>query len=183
MWSLSDESLLAGLASGDAEAAAAFVRRFQGKVFGLARTIVGDPQAAEEVAQETFVRAWQHAAAYDARRGQVSTWLLTIARNLAIDMIRLRRHEPMDPEMLATLQLAVAEPGPEERYVAVDEMRLRRALRALPEEQMRALLLAAFYGYTAREISELESVPLGTVKTRIRAAILKLRSTLEVADE
>ena len=72
---LSDETLLAGLASGDGEAAAAFVRRFQSRVYGLAVTMLRDPDLAEEVAQETFVRAWRHAATYDARRGRVPTWL------------------------------------------------------------------------------------------------------------
>ena len=175
--------MLAGLASGDSDAAAAFIRRFQGRVFGLARTIVGDPETAEEVAQETFVRAWRHAGAYDPRRGRVSTWLLTITRNLAVDVLRLRHDQPMDPEAIARLQLWISEPGPEERQLAVDETRLRSGVRALPEEQRRALLLAAFYGWTAREISESEKIPLGTVKTRIRTALLKLRSALEVADE
>ena len=85
MCALSDETLLAGFAAGDSAAAAAFVRRFQRRVYGLVVTILDDTGAAEDVAQETFVRAWRHAAAYDSRRGLVSTWLLTIARNLALD--------------------------------------------------------------------------------------------------
>lgn len=184
MWSLSDETLLAGLGSGDAEAAAAFIRRFQGRVYGLALTIVGDQMAAEEVAQETFTRAWRHAAAYDPRRARVSTWLLSIARNIAIDHIRVRRYEPVDPEMFFSLELAGQEDAPDERAVASDEAAgLRDAMRALPEEQRRALVLAAFYGRTGREISEMEGVPLGTVKTRIRTAMLKLRSTMESRDD
>ncbi|MGH2695358.1 MAG: sigma factor, partial [Actinomycetota bacterium] len=78
MWSASDETLLAGLGSGDPEAAAAFVRRYQRRLFGLALTILGDRQAAEEAAQEALVRAWKHAGAYDPRRGTVATWLLSI---------------------------------------------------------------------------------------------------------
>ena len=184
MWSLSDETLLAGLGSGDSEAAAAFVRRFQGKVYGLAHTIVGDPMTAEEVAQETFTRAWRHAAAYDPRRARVSTWLLSIARNVAIDQIRIRRYEPVDPETFYSLEIASAEGGPDERAIADDNAaRLRDALTELPVEQRRALVLAAFYGRTGREISELEGVPLGTVKTRIRTAMLKLRSILEARDD
>jgi RNA polymerase sigma factor (sigma-70 family) len=184
MWSISDETLLAGLASGDSEAAAGLVRRFQGRVFGLALMIVGDPGTAEDVAQETFVRAWQHAAAYDARRGRVSTWLLAIARNAAIDALRVRRSEPLDPEAIVALGIASSEPTPEDRgALALESGRLRTALAHLPVEQQRALVLAAFYGRTAREISELERVPLGTVKTRIRTAMLKLRSILEVGDE
>src|SRR5947199_9763151 len=88
---LSDESLLAGLGSGDRRAASAFVGRFERRVYGLALTVVGDRVLAEDVAQEALTRAWRHAEAYDPRRGSVATWLLTITRNLAIDAIRLRR--------------------------------------------------------------------------------------------
>ena len=184
MWSLSDETLLAGLGSGDSEAAAAFVRRFQGKVYGLAHTIVGDSMTAEEVAQETFTRAWRHATAYDPRKARVSTWLMSIARNVAIDQIRMRRHEPVDPETFFSLEVASGEGGPDERAIAGENAAgLRDALKELPVEQRRALVLASFYGRTGREISELEGVPLGTVKTRIRTAMLKLRSILEARDD
>lgn len=184
MWSLSDESLLAGLASGEPEPAAAFVRRFQARVYGLALTIVGDPQSAEEVAQETFIRAWRYAAAHDPVRGRVSTWLLTIARNLAIDARRLRRAMPIDPDVIRTMPIPSPEAGPEERELASEESRrLRRAIAALPEEQRRALLLMAFLGHTAREIAEADGIPIGTAKTRIRAAQLKLHAVLEVGDD
>ena len=184
VWSLSDESLLAGLGSGDSEAAAAFVRRFQGRVFGLALTIVGDRERAEDVAQETFVRAWKHAGAFDPRRGGVTAWLLTIARNVAVDVVRLRRHETLGSDALLALQIPSAEQDPDERMIAAGESeRVRRAVATLPDEQKRALVLAAFHGLTGREISELEGIPLGTVKTRIRTAMLKLRSALEVSDE
>jgi RNA polymerase sigma factor (sigma-70 family) len=183
MWSssVSDDSLLAGLASGDRNAAAAFVRRFQARVYGLALAVVRDPGVAEEVAQETFLRAWRHAAAYDPRRGSVPTWLLTIARNLAIDVTRLRRFEPVDPEAFLALGLTSPDGDPGEREFPVDDTeRLRRAVAELPEEQRRAIVLAGFYGHTAQEVSELEHVPLGTAKTRIRTAMLRLRSALGV---
>src|SRR4051794_2175307 len=102
MDTLSDEALLAGLASGDADDAAAFVRRFQHRVYGLAWTIVRDEDLADEVAQDTFVRAWRHAAGYDPRRGRVAAWLLTIARNVAIDRARIRRIAPADPDIIAS---------------------------------------------------------------------------------
>lgn len=184
MWSLSDESLLAGVASGDGAAFTTLVRRFQGRVYGLALTIVRDPGAAEEVAQETFVRAWQHASAYDPRRGRVATWLLSIARNLAIDTMRVRRFEPIDPQDAIALGTASPDADPGEQEFPVDETdRLRAALASLPRDQCRALVLAAFYGRTSREIAELESVPVGTAKTRIRAAMTKLRSALGVRDD
>ena len=177
---LSDETLLAGLASGDAEAAAAFVRRFQRRVYGLAVTMLRDAVLAEEVAQETFVRAWRHAATYDARRGRVPTWLLAIARNLAIDRARMRSPTPVDPDVIASeLDLAHVDSP-----IDVGERdRLRRAIASLPDEQRRALVLATYAGRTAREIAKLDGVPLGTVKTRIRSAMLKLRESLGVEHE
>ena len=184
MWSLTDDSLLAGLASGDSRAATAFVRRHQSRVYGLALAIVKDAATAEDVAQEAFVRVWRHAEAFDPRRGSVVTWVLTITRNVAIDVLRGRRQEPVDPETLSGLQGALAEGGPEQRPVEIDEReRMSRALQELPNDQKRALLLAAFYGCSAREIGDMERIPLGTAKTRIRAGLMKMRNKLEVSDE
>jgi RNA polymerase sigma factor (sigma-70 family) len=182
VWKLSDESLLAGLGSGDPDAAAAFVRRFQRRVFGLTLSILRDRAAAEEAAQESFVRAWRHASAYDPRRGTVAAWLLTIARNVSINMLPTRRFDPIDPEVLLALE---AERPHDDRTEAqvVDSELLREPLARLPGDQRRALVLAVFYGFTAREISELDSVPLGTVKTRIRSAMLKLRSQVRMSDD
>jgi RNA polymerase sigma-70 factor (ECF subfamily) len=180
MDALSDEALLAGLASGNPEAAAAFVRRFQSRVYGLALTVLRDPGHADEVAQETFVRAWRHAATYDVRRGRVATWLLTIARNLAIDHARLRTPTPVDPGIIES-ELDLAED--EAQVDVADRERVRQAVGALPDDQRRALVLAMYAGRTAREISELDGVALGTVKTRIRAAMHKLRDTLGVEHE
>ncbi|MGH2699472.1 MAG: RNA polymerase sigma factor, partial [Actinomycetota bacterium] len=106
MWSLSDDSLLAGMASGDEEAAAVFVRRFQARVYGLALGIVRTPTLAEDVAQEAFVKAWRYAGAYDSRKGHVSGWMMTITRNLAIDAIRSSRQRPVAPDDLVTLILS-----------------------------------------------------------------------------
>jgi RNA polymerase sigma factor (sigma-70 family) len=177
---LSDEALLAGLASGDPDDAAAFVRRFQSRVYGLALTMLGDPGLADDVAQEAFERAWKHAGTYDARRGRVASWLLTITRNLAIDRARMRRATPADPDVIASqLELATHAKLPD----IPERDRLRRALATLPDDQKRALVLAVYGGRTAREISELDDIPLGTVKTRIRTAMIRLRETLGVPDE
>jgi RNA polymerase sigma factor (sigma-70 family) len=175
MWSLSDEALVAGLAAGDQGAATAFVRRFQARVFGLAVTMVGDRAVAEEIAQEAFTRAWRHAAAYDASHGHVATWLLSITRNLSIDHLRAKRTEPLDPAAIGDAEHAVwanAERSAAEQGGETEE--LRAALAELPAEQRRALLLAALFGYTAREIGAIEEIPLGTAKTRIRAAMQKI---------
>ena len=181
---LSDESLLAGFASRDPEVTPAFVRRFQGRVFGLALTIVKDQALAEEIAQETFVRVWQHASTYDARKGRVDTWLLTIARNLAVDARRVRAHEIDDFDDASLLHLESTEPDPEARGVLADEARrLHLAIGELSVEQRRVLFLASFQGRSGKEISEIEGIPLGTVKTRLRAAMLRLRSRLEVSHD
>ena len=179
MLSLSDSCLLTGFASGDPESVAAFVRRFQSPVYGLALRLLRDPEAAEEVAQDAFVRAWRYAAAYDARRGSVSTWLLAITRNLARDAGRVRAPEPIDPEVILTLPLGDTNAGPEEQ-LGVTTRRVRDAIATLPREQRRAVALAALAGHTAREIGESEGIPVGTAKTRIRAGMLKLRSALDI---
>ena len=175
----SDEALLAGYATGDPGTAAVFVRRFQGRVYGLALTIVRQPAIAEEVAQETFVRVFRHAGNYDARKGRVSTWLLSIARNLAIDVTRMRRLDPVDPDVIAAeVSLTSQEPAADMAMQPDEREQLRAAITELPDDQRRALVLAAYMGRTAREISDLDDVPLGTVKTRIRTAMLKLRDEL-----
>src|SRR5918995_1080885 len=109
---------------------ATFVRRFQGRVYGLALTIVRQPAIAEEVAQETFVRVFRHAGNYDARKGRVSTWLLSIARNLAIDVTRMKRLDPVDPEVIAAeLSLRSREPPADEVDLQPDERdQLRSAI-------------------------------------------------------
>jgi RNA polymerase sigma-70 factor (ECF subfamily) len=183
MWAAPDDALMASLAAGDPDAAVALVRRFQRRVFGLAMMIVGDPVTAEDVAQEVFVRAWRHAAAYDSRRASVTTWLLTITRNLSIDATRLRRPEPVNPDGLAAMSLTDATAGPAEMAEGEDDRRrLRRALARLPEDQRRAVVLAAIGGRTAKEVGEAEGVPLGTAKTRIRSAMIKLRADLREAE-
>lgn len=180
-WTPADDALLAGYGDGDPKAAASFIRRHQARVYGLALSIVVDPVLAEDVSQEAFTRAWRHAATYDARRGSVTTWLLTITRNQAIDALRLRRCVPVDPTTLAALDMKAtgldAEPG-EAAERADQAGRLRTALAGLPENQRRALVLAGLMGRTAKEVSEREDIPLGTAKTRIRAGMRKLRLAL-----
>lgn len=182
VWQASDEALLAGLASGDPDAAVAFVRRYQRRVYGLAVSLVGDRSMADDVAQEAMVRAWRHAGAFDARRGSVTTWLLTITRNLAIDALRAARVTPVADEVLLAA-LPVAGDGPGDSSVSSDELRrVARSLDAMPEEQKRALLLARLRGLTADEIAVREQIPLGTAKTRIRTALIRLRADLRTEE-
>ena len=172
-----DEALLSAIALGDERSCLTFVRRYQGRLFGLALAIVGDPSAAEDVAQEAFLRIVRHAAVFDARRASVATWVLTITRNLAIDSLRVRRGVPMDPLNQAFTSLVNTDRSPEDAAVLDDAVKRASILLAdLPIEQRRAVLLATVYGRTADEIAETESIPLGTAKSRIRAGLARLRT-------
>ena len=111
---LSDEALLAGMAVGDQSAAVTFVRRYQRRVFGLAYSMTSDPGVAEDVAQEALIRVWRHAPVFDPRRGSVTSWVLTITRNLAIDALRMRRAVPTDPDDFAASAMMSNEHNPED---------------------------------------------------------------------
>jgi RNA polymerase sigma factor (sigma-70 family) len=177
VWRLTDEALLAGFAVGDPEAAEAFISRFQRRVYGVALAITRDARLAEDLAQEAFVRAWRHAETFDPRRGSLATWLIVIARNLAVDAMRTQpRSEFVDPEELEWLSLPAAEGDPADATVrSSDADWLRRALDDVPDEQRRAVVLAGILGFTAQEVAERESIPIGTAKSRIRLAMEKLR--------
>jgi len=180
---LSDEALLSAVALDERDAAAVFIRRFQRRVYGLALTMTGDAALADDLAQVTFERAWRHAGTYDARRASVATWLLTITRNLAIDALRVRRATPFDPDLLSQLLPPSAGVDPQQAAVEADQLgRLGVELAVLPMDQRRAVLLATLAGRTAREIADIEDIPLGTAKTRIRTGLRRLRAaTAEVS--
>lgn len=175
---LPDDALLAAVAVGERDAAAVFVRRFQRRVYGLALSIVHDTALADDVAQTAFERAWRHAGSFDARRGAVLSWLLTITRNVAIDVVRVRRAVPVDPATVGDL-VAPAGADPAMDAVRSDQVRrLRLALSGLSEEHRRAVVLATIGGRTAMEIAAAEDIPLGTAKTRIRSGLLRLRDAV-----
>lgn len=181
--SVPDDALLAGLSTGDPEIAVAFVRRFQHKIFGVAVTVTGDAQLAEDIAQQTFERAWRHAQVYDSRRGSVRSWLTAIAHNLAVDALRTRKAVPVDPGDLTLLLDAVTR-TPERQVIAEEtSAEVRGALARLPRSQARALVMAGIYGMTAQQVADFENIPLGTAKTRIRAAAEKVRSLLASAQD
>jgi RNA polymerase sigma-70 factor (ECF subfamily) len=180
----SDESLLAGLASGDAELEAAFVRRFQDRVFGQAYRLVGETALAEDIAQEAFLRIWRHASNFNPCSGSVTTWLLAITRNLAIDALRRKRVLPVNLDLPGSLESPSKAKPPDELAVDADAAsRLREALRELPSEQRRVVVRAFAYGQTAQEISRAENIPVGTAKSRIRLGMAKLRmaTLMEIA--
>ena len=177
---LSDDALLTAVALEEREACAVFVRRFQRRVFGLAVTITGDVALADDISQIAFERAWRHAGTYDMRRASVTTWLLTITRNLSIDAMRVRRAVVTDPTHLAELLPPSSFSDPQQSAVDGDQLgRLRVELNLLPPEQRRAVLLATIAGRTALEIADIEGIPLGTAKTRIRTGLRRLRGAMD----
>jgi len=176
------ESLLARAAAGDESALRALHDRTCRRVFGLALAVVRDRSLAEEVALEVFVQVWRQAGRFDPSQGSALAWLGTLARTRAIDAWRARqrqaaRQAPLD---LQTADGLVCEaPGPEQRGQESERAaRLRLALAALPREQRRALDAAYFSGLTHTEIAAALGLPLGTVKTRIRAGLTALRVAL-----
>jgi RNA polymerase sigma factor (sigma-70 family) len=179
VWEVSDEALFAGYASGDPAAAAAFVRRVERKVYGLALAIVQDPADAQDVAQEALVRAWRFAASFDERRGSVMAWLLGITRNVALDNVRGQGRRP---DTVGEAPRWVVDPTDvgevAERHD--DAARVLTLMRDLPDGQRDALVAVTLYGLTTREVSEQAGIPHGTVKTRVRLALRKLRDGMGV---
>ena len=180
-----DAALLAGLATGDPDVAAAFVRRFERAVYGMAISITRDATLAEDVGQEVFLRAWGAAASYDIRRASVLTWVLTITRNAAIDAVRARRQTPTEDTILDQLLEETVRTGPDPEQTALHRVETERAIRhlhSLSPPQARAVVLAVLGGCTAAEVGEREGIPLGTAKTRIRDGLRRLRQHT-VADQ
>lgn len=179
-----DVSLIDAMARGEEPAAAALYDRHGAAMYGLALRMVNDSADAEDVVLDAFAQAWRDAARYDASRGTALGWLTTIVRTRALDAIRARgRRARMEDS--ATVRLdeppAMGEPTPAPDR-AVEEAERSRviggALRSLPDAQRHAIELAFFEGLTHQEVAERLREPLGTVKTRIRLGMLKLREML-----
>ena len=173
---------IAGAARGDGGALAALYDRHARSVYSIALRVVGDEADAEEVVQEVFDQAWRQASRYDRARGTVAAWLVTMARTRAIDRLRARRARPdragLEPDQ-AWSRLPAANPDPAEALDAErDVTRIRQALQRLPLIQRVAIELAYFEGLTQTQIAARLEEPLGTVKTRIRVGLLKLRDAL-----
>lgn len=177
---------MALVAAGDGAALGALYDRYGTSVFSLALRMLGDRQLAEEVVQETFLRVWRQAAAFQMARGTLATWILGIARNLAIDELRRRGARPQpapgDPqERLALLESDEADPA-EQAYTHIRHDVVVGALESLPPAQREVLELAYFNGLSQSEIAERLGDPLGTVKTRMRLGLQKLKSILGPAE-
>lgn len=180
--SLADESLIRLIARAQPDALAALYDRYSRLVFSLAFNIVGDQATAEEVTLDVFNRVWQKADTYQANQAKVTTWLTSITRHRSIDLVR-RRHSRPEKDSLSWLELP---PGvlldghnPETATeLSLRQARVRAAVAQLPADQQQALALAYFKGYSHRQIADELGQPLGTIKTRIRLAVQKLRQLL-----
>lgn len=158
----------------------ALVEEHGAMAYAVALRVVGDPSIAEEVVQESFLSAWRQATTYDSGRGSVRTWLLTVVRNRAIDRIRSERSRPTSGagDLDAMTWLRADTDVWADVAAGLDRDTVRTSLLRLPAEQRRTLELAYFDGLTHVEIAEQMSVPLGTVKGRMRMGLQKLRSDL-----
>jgi RNA polymerase sigma-70 factor, ECF subfamily len=170
-----DEELLAQIAEGDSGAFEALYRRYARPLLGLALRRLGDRGRAEDAVQEAFTSVWRSARSYRPERGRAAPWLYAVARNAIVDRSRARTETPMEPADEPS-----ADPRPDERteqeWVA---WRVHRALEELPEHERRLIELAYWGGLSQSEIADLLAIPLGTVKTRTRAALARLAAALE----
>ncbi len=171
---LSDEELMTRCAHGEREALAVLYDRYATPVFSLVMRMLGAGMTAEEVTQDTFVLLWRRAEQFSAERGRLLPWLLTIARNRAIDELRRRQTGPAEVELVDAVG---GYPGLEE--LTLQRIQMRRALAQLPDAQREALELAYYGGMTQQEVAEHLSLPLGTIKTRMRMGLQRLRDLLQ----
>jgi RNA polymerase sigma-70 factor, ECF subfamily len=172
-----DPDLVRRMRQGDESALEQLYTRYGGLVYSLALRIVGDPELAREVLQDTFLRSWDGRATYDPQRGRVAWWLMGIARNGAIDLLRSRPHQA---RLRERDRLSVDVPAGEKDTAEVFGLRrdVMNALRELPKAQRAAIELAYYGGMTQTEIARALNEPLGTVKSRTREGLDRLRNLL-----
>jgi len=174
---LADEDLISLVEGGDAEAFAVLYDRHGRPAYSLAYRMMGEKQAAEELAQNAFIKVWRGAGSYRAERASVRTWILSIVHNRGIDQLRSHASRRRLQEKI---EASAASSQPSEAFAETwrntQSEQVREALSTLPKEQLKILELAYFSGYTHVEIAELLGVPLGTVKGRMRAGLKKMRA-------
>ena len=171
-----DMGLLTRIQSGDQEAMAALFDRYGTMVYSVAFRVLRDAGEAEDVMQEIFVQVWKNPGAFVSGRGSLGGWLVVVARNRSIDMIRRRR--PTEPVELFALPSSTNLAREAERNALLEKV--RGVMGSLPDEQRRSVELAFFEGLSHSEIAEKTGDPLGTVKTRIRLALTTIRKALTV---
>ncbi|MDE2780489.1 MAG: sigma-70 family RNA polymerase sigma factor [Chloroflexota bacterium] len=184
---LEDQELLVRIAAGDKDALEAIYERYSSAVYSLARYMLRSEAVAEEATQDVFLNIWLKAASYSSSRGQPKTWIMSVAHHKVIDVIRSRRRAAAisDPKEYETLDLLPS--GEVATDVAVERNleaeRVREALSKLPAAQQEVINLAYFNGLSQSEIAARLGQPLGTVKTRARLALQKLREELRQDDD
>ena len=174
-----DVALIARIRSGEHDAMAELYDRYSPLVYAVALRVLTDTAAAEDVLQEVFLQLWQHPASFDARRGALGPWLAVIARHRAIDVLRKRQPQADLEDVVIAIDADLEQTT--ERTRAVEKV--RASLHAMPDNQRQALEMAFFEGMTHSEIAARTGQPLGTVKTRIRAALVALRRALITGDK
>jgi RNA polymerase sigma-70 factor, ECF subfamily len=180
---LPDDQLVQRMRQGEVEALDVLYDRYARAVFSFAVRIVHDSRIAEEVLQEAFMRSWQQAARFELNRGNYASWLLSITHNLAIDEVRKSQRRPQKADMVDITDVLRSEVDTTvniEEAAEATELRgvIRDAMDHLPEAQRRAIELAYFEGLTQREVAAFLNEPLGTIKTRMRLGMQKLKDVL-----
>jgi len=180
---LDDDALLRLIVLKRSEALGAFYDRYNRLVFSLAYHIVGDRETAEEITQDVFHKVWENAPGYNPGLAKPTTWMTSITRYRAIDILRKRRVRPEKDSVewgeAALFAFPDATDPPEElAELQMQKQRIREAVAGLPSDQRAALALSYFHGLSHSEIAERLDLPLGTVKTRIRLAMQRLREQL-----
>lgn len=166
-----DVTLIARLRAGDETAMADLYDRYSGIVYGVALRVLGDTTAAEDVLQDIFLQLWRNPRAFNADRGCLAPWLAVIARNRAIDLLRKRPPADVIEDLPIVTRVDLEEAADQRRAIE----KVRTVMAQLPAEQRKALEMAFFAGMTHTEIASQTGEPLGTVKTRIRAALIAVR--------
>lgn len=172
--------LIGRMSNGDQSALAEFYDQSNRLVFGMVMRVVNDRSAAEEITLDAFHQVWRQARNFDSDRGRPSSWLITIARNRAIDRLRATKWDRQEQTPLEDVTPFLAADGTPEQSAYLNEQQklVRYALAQLKPDQRQLIEIAFFNGLTHQEISDRLNLPLGTIKTRIRAGMLKLRELL-----
>ena len=175
------EALVTQVARGDEAAFEALFRRTAGPVLGVVRRVLRDPAQSEEVAQEVMVEVWRTATRFDASRGSATTWIMTMAHARAVDRVRsAQAARDRDERVGRRDSVREYDEVAEEVEVRLEQQAVRGCLGGLTDLQRESVQLAYYGGYTYREVAELLDVPLGTVKTRLRDGLIRLRDCLGV---